>query len=99
VGPYLEKENNVTPFHVSLTTHEHMLHNCMLYFGSSHNLMPKAVMEKLGLDITREYKYMFSFDSRKVQCLGVIKGLVVNLTKMLNKSLVMEIIVEDVLSI
>jgi hypothetical protein len=69
----------------------------MLDSGVSNNLMPKAIMDNLGLDITREYKDMYSFHSRKVQCLGIIKDLVVNLTKIQNKSSIMDIIVENVL--
>jgi hypothetical protein len=53
----------------------------MLDLGASHNLMPKVIMEELGLDITRPYKYSFSFDSRKVKCLGLIKDLVVSLAQ------------------
>jgi hypothetical protein len=53
------------------------LHNAMLYLGASHNLMPKVVVDQLGLDITRPYKDLFSFDSRKVKCLGLIKDMVV----------------------
>lgn len=41
------------------------MQNVMLDFGASHNLMPRAIMEKLGLDITRPYKDLNSFDSRK----------------------------------
>ena len=46
--------------------------------GASHNLMPKVIMENLGLDITRPYKVLYYFDSRKVKCIGVIKDLVVS---------------------
>jgi hypothetical protein len=53
----------------------------MLYSEASHNLMPKMVMDQLGLDITIPYKYLFSFDSRKVKCLGLIKYLVVSLSQ------------------
>ena len=42
--------------------------------------MPKAVMDELGLNITKPYHDMFSFDSRKVKCLGLIKDLVINLS-------------------
>jgi hypothetical protein len=35
--------------------------------------MPKDVMEKLGLEVTRPYKYLHSFDSSKVKCIGLIK--------------------------
>ena len=43
----------VAPFYISLNIHDLILHNVMLDLGSSHNLMPKAVMEKLGLEVTR----------------------------------------------
>ena len=53
-GPATEEseENEVPPFYLSLRVHEFILHNAMLDSGASHNLMPKVVMEKLGLDIT-----------------------------------------------
>jgi hypothetical protein len=60
----------------------------MLDSGASHNLMPKAVMEKMGLDITRTYKELYSFDSRKVKCIGLIKDLCVTLAQIPAKSLV-----------
>ena len=43
------------PFYITLTIHEQMIHNCLLDSGASHNLMPKAVMEALGLSITKPY--------------------------------------------
>jgi hypothetical protein len=46
----------VPPFYVSLNIHDKILHNAMFDSGASHNLMPKSVMEKLDLDITRPYK-------------------------------------------
>jgi len=44
---------------------------------ASHNLMPKTVMDEPGLEVTKTYHDLYSFDSRKVKCLGVIKDLVV----------------------
>jgi len=58
--------------------------------------MPKIVMEKLGLEITRPYKDLYSFDSIKVRCLGLIKDLCVTLAQILAKSLVMDIVVGDI---
>ena len=55
-GPEVEgkfQEGGVPPFYVSLNTHDKILHNAMLDSGASHNLMPKVVMERLGLEITR----------------------------------------------
>jgi len=68
----------------------------MLDFGASHNLIPKLVMEKLNLDITRPYKDLFSFDSYQVECLGLIKDLCVTLVQYPTKSIHMEIVVADI---
>lgn len=46
-------DGDIPPFYVSLNVHEKTLHNAMLEFGASHNLMPKVIMKRLGLDITR----------------------------------------------
>lgn len=46
-------DGGIPPFYVSLNIHDKILHNSMFNFGASHNLMPKSVMEKLDLDITR----------------------------------------------
>jgi hypothetical protein len=96
-GPHIEERGEtVAPFYISLTVHEHLLHNCMLDSGASHNLMPKIVMEKLGLQITRPYHDLYSFDARKVRCLGMIKDLVVHLAQIPVKSVLMDIVVVDV---
>ena len=72
------------------------MHNTMLDSGASYNLVPKIIMDSLGLEITRTYKDLFSFDSRKVKCVGLIKDLVVSLHHMLEKSVVMDVVVVDV---
>ena len=86
------QEGHVPPFYVSLNVHDKIFHNAMHDSGASHNLMPKAVMESLGLEITRLYKYLYSFDSSRVRCLGLIKDLCVNLAQIPTKSLVMDIV-------
>ena len=49
-GPYVEEfDPSTAPFYMTLVIHDLLLHNCMLYSGASHNLMPLAVMEQLGL--------------------------------------------------
>ncbi len=98
-GLHVEQQSdNVPPFYVTLNVHEKILHNCMLNSGSSHNLMPKAVMEKLGLEITRPYHDLFSFDAKKVKCIGLIKYLVISLTQLPMKSVMIDIVVADVLA-
>ena len=68
----------------------------MLDSGASLNLMPKAVMEKLNLDITRPYKDQFSFDSSQVKCLGLIKDMYITLVQCPAKSIVMDIVFVDI---
>ena len=87
---------SVLPFYISLHIHDKILHNAMFDSGASHNLMPKAVMEKLNLDITRPYKDLFSFDSSQVKCLGLIKDLCVSLVQFPNKTILMDVVVADI---
>ena len=58
--------------------------------------MPKAVMERLNLDITRPYKDLLSFDSSQVKCLGLIKDLCVSLVQYPNKTILMDVVVVDI---
>ena len=98
-GPKIEgnfQEGTTPPFYISLNIHDNIFHNGMLDSGASHNLMPKVIMEKLGLEVTRPYKDLYSFDSSRVRCLGLIKDLCVNLVQILAKSLVMDIVVVDI---
>lgn len=68
----------------------------MVDSGGYHNLMPKKTMDKLGLDITRVYKDLYSFYSRRVKCLVVIKDLVMVLAQIPVKIIVMDVVVADV---
>ena len=68
----------------------------MLDSGASHNVMPKASMDKLGLEITRPYGDLYSFNSRKVKCIGMIKDFVVNLAQIPMKSILMDVVVTDI---
>jgi hypothetical protein len=97
LGPMVEDiDDSSPPFYTSLNIHDKVLHNCLMDSGASHNLMPKAVMEELGLEVTRAYHDLYYFDSRRVQCLGVIKDLVVSLFQLPMKSMVMDIVVANV---
>jgi hypothetical protein len=97
LGPLIEyRDDSSPPFYTSLNIHDKVLHNCLMDSGASHNLMPKTVMDELGLEITKTYHDLYSFDSRKVKCLGVIKDLVVTLFQLPMKSVVMDIMVVDV---
>jgi hypothetical protein len=72
-GPKVDGQTDtgtVAPFYIILNIYDLILHNDMLDSGASHNLMPKVVMEKLGLEVTIPYKDLHSFDSSKVKCIG-----------------------------
>lgn len=80
-GPHaIQINKDVLPFYVVFNIHDMVLHNVMLNSGASHNLILNIVIDNLGLDITRTYKELSSFDSRKVQCLGLIQDLALRLT-------------------
>ena len=91
----LENEE-VPPFYLSLNVHDMVVHNAMLDSGASHNLMPKGVVESLGLEVTSPYKDLYSFDSRRVKCLGLNKDMVVTLNKLPSKTIVMDLVVADI---
>jgi hypothetical protein len=96
-GPHFKGvRDTVTSFYITLIVHDHLFHNCMLDSGASHNVMPKGIMDRLGLKITRPYEDLYSFDSRKVKCMGMIKDLVVNLVQIPIKSVLMDVVVADI---
>ena len=96
LGPMIKDlKDSCPPFYISLNIHDKVLHNCLLDLGDSHNLMLKSMMDELGLSITNPYHDLFSFESRKVKCLILIKDLFVNLSQLPSKSIIMDIVVAD----
>lgn len=65
LNPMIENCEDSSPsLYDFLTIHEKALHNYLLDTGANHNLMPKDVIDELGLDITKPYHDLFSFDSK-----------------------------------
>ena len=49
-GPHFEgAKDTVSPFYITLNVYDQLLHNCLLDSEASHNVMPKIIMDKLGL--------------------------------------------------
>jgi hypothetical protein len=97
VGPQIEDGSDASPsFYIYLNDHNKILHNFLMDSGASHNVMPIVVMEEIGLEITKPYQDMYSFDSKKLKCLGLIKYMVVSLAQLPMKSVVMDIVVADI---
>ena len=90
------EDSEVAPFYISLRVHDYVLHNAMFDLGASHNLLPKEIMEKFGLDITRKYHDLYSFDSGRVRCIGLIKDLVVTLDQIPTKNVLIDVVVADI---
>ena len=74
-GPHVDDSSDeyVPLFYISQNIHDAILHNAMLDSKASHNLMPRKITEKLGLEVTRHYKDIFLFDSSKVKFLGFMR--------------------------
>lgn len=89
-------DSDVPPFYISLRLHDFVLHNAIFNSGASHNLMPRAIMDKLGLYITRQYHDLYSFDSSRVICIGLIKDLVMSLDQLPMKNILMDVVVADI---
>jgi hypothetical protein len=97
VGPNIKDGSDSSPpLYISLNVHDKILLNCLMDLEASHNVMPKVVMEELGLEIAKPYQDLYSFDSKKAKCLGLIKDLVVSLAQLSMKSVVMDIVVADI---
>jgi hypothetical protein len=96
MGPLVEyRDNSSPPFYTSLKILDKVIHSYLMESRESHNLIPKTFIE-LGLEGTKTYHDLYSFDSRKVKCLGVIKDLIISLFQLPMKSVVMDIVVVDV---
>jgi hypothetical protein len=98
-GQRVEETNDVEdvpPFYVSMKIHDPTLHNTMLDSGTSHNLMPKVIMDELGLEVIRPYKDLFSFNLRKFKCLGLIKDLVVSFSQIPTKNMVLNMVIANI---
>jgi hypothetical protein len=99
LSSHVEETNDteeIPLFYISLKVHDMTLHNAMLDSSALHNLMPKVIMDELGLDITRPYKELFSFDSRKFKCLGLIKNLVVSLAQIPSNKMVKNVVITNI---
>ena len=58
---YDRNNGGYAPLFITLVVKNPLLHNFMLDSRASHNLMPKVIMEKLGLEIIRPYHDLYSF--------------------------------------
>jgi hypothetical protein len=56
LGPLVEDiYDSSPPLYISLNIHDKVMHNCLMDSRASHNLIPKTVMDEIGLEITKTY--------------------------------------------
>ena len=73
-GPSLDAQDEIVPpFYLTLNIHDFILYNCMLDSRESHNLMQNFLMDQLQFQFTGPYHDLYTFDSKKVHCLWLIK--------------------------
>lgn len=84
------------PFYIALELQDLHLHNILYDSRASHSLVPFIMMEKMNLDITRPYIDLYLFQSKRVQCLGMVKDLVVSIVQIPQKHVMMDLVIINV---
>jgi len=69
----------------------------MLDSGASTNVIPKTVMQQLGLKVTMPYWNICSMDMREVRFLGVVNNLAIRLSMYSNVSILIYVVFIDIL--
>jgi hypothetical protein len=87
-----QTEKEQAPFLISLAIDDLCLHNCMLDFGASINMMSLKVMNQLGLEFTGPYENVCGFESKGVEVCGLIEGLEVHLVDYPDFPIIMDIV-------
>lgn len=60
------------PFFITLVVNNLLLHNCMIAYGASINVMLLKVVNELGLETTRAYRNVCRIDSKAIKVCGMI---------------------------
>jgi hypothetical protein len=89
------KGGSHAPFYVTMIIGDKILHNAMLDFGASSNIMPFSVMKSLNLQIIRPYGNVCRLDSRRVQVTCLIKNLTTCLFSHPDITCLMDVVVID----
>lgn len=63
------------PFYLTLIIGQHLVHNCMIDSGVSSSIMPKKIVDKLGLTYEPLSEGVVQLDGPAVNTVGVIKNL------------------------
>jgi hypothetical protein len=86
----------VPPFLLTFEVFNRNLHNCLVDFGASSNVMPLAVCNKLGFVPLKSDKHVIQLDRTQVKVLGEIKDVMIRVATHPNFVQVIDIIVVDI---
>jgi len=89
------RDNLTPPFYINLELQNIHPHNFLYESRYSHSLMSLDIREKLRLDITRTYTYLYSFESKRVQFRNNQRQMVVILVQNQIKFVMMDAVIID----
>jgi hypothetical protein len=87
----------VPPFHLTFEMFNRNLHNCLVYFGASSNVMPLSVCKKLNVVPLKSDKHVIRLDRTQVKVIGELKDMMIRISMHPTFVQVIDIIVVDIL--
>jgi hypothetical protein len=81
------------PFFINLIMNDLFIHNCMLEYRDSTNVMSLNIMNEFGLKTTRPYKSVCGIESKEINVCNLIKDLKVSLFTYLYVSILMDVVI------
>jgi hypothetical protein len=86
----------VPPFLLTFEVFKRNLHNCLVDFGASSNVMPLAVCNKMGVVPLKSDKDVIQLDRTQVKFMGELKYVMIRITTHPNFVQIIDIIVVDI---
>ena len=79
--PTMFKEKvEVPPFLLSTRIFGKNLHNCLIDLGTSYNIMPLSIVQRLGVNPQPSNRIVIQLDKTEVKVIGVLKDVQIQLT-------------------
>ena len=83
------------PFYVTIIIGKHLVHNCMIDSGATSSVMPKKIVDQLGIKYETLEKGVVQLDGTAIETVGVIRNLDLTLHSCLSFSVPMDIYIID----
>ena len=86
----------VPPFLLMFEVFNRNLHNCLVDYGASSNVMPLAICNKLGVVPLKSDNHVIQLDRTQVKVMGELKYVMIRIATHPNFMQVIDIIVVDI---